>query len=112
MFFIVNKYLIPKGFRGLTAYPFVFLKYRVDKENPVFINHERIHLKQQLELLILPFFIWYVLEYLIYLLKYGNKNRAYRSVSFEREAYSNESDMDYLKKRRIFSFWKYLFQSK
>lgn len=112
MFFIVNKYLIPKGFRGLTAYPFVFLKYRVDKENPVFINHERIHLKQQLELLILPFFIWYVLEYLIYLLKYGNKNRAYRSVSFEREAYSNESDMDYLKKRRVFSFWKYLFESK
>lgn len=112
MFFIVNKYLIPKGFRGLTAYPFVFLKYRVDKENPVFINHERIHLKQQLELLILPFFIWYVLEYLIYLLKYGNKNRAYRSISFEREAYSNESDMDYLKKRRIFSFWKYLFKSK
>ena len=110
MFFIVNKYLIPKGFRGLTAYPFVFLKYRVDKENPVFINHERIHLKQQLELLILPFFIWYVLEYLIYLLKYGNKNRAYRSISFEREAYSNESDMDYLKKRRIFGFWKYLFQ--
>lgn len=112
MFFIVNKYLIPKGFRGLTAYPFVFLKYHVDKENPVFINHERIHLKQQLELLILPFFIWYVLEYLIYLLKYGNKNRAYRSISFEREAYSNESDMDYLKKRRIFGFWKYLFQSK
>ena len=112
MFFIVNKYLIPKGFRGLTAYPFVFLKYRVDKENPVFINHERIHLKQQLELLILPFFIWYVLEYMIYLLKYGNKNRAYRSISFEREAYSNESDMDYLKKRRIFGFWKYLFQSK
>lgn len=112
MFFVVNKYLIPKGFRGLTAYPFVFLKYRIDKENPVFMNHERIHLKQQLELLILPFFIWYFLEYLFLLLQYNNKNHAYRNISFEREAYTNESNMDYLKKRRIFSFWKYLFRSK
>lgn len=112
MFFIVNKYLIPKGFRGLTAYPFVFLKYAVDKQNPVFINHERIHLRQQIELLILPFYIWYTLEYLIYLLKYRNKNRAYRSISFEREAYSNESDLSYLKNRKLFGFWKYLRESK
>ncbi|HJS00284.1 MAG TPA: hypothetical protein VJ780_05050 [Flavobacterium sp.] len=108
MFFIINKYLIPKGFRGLTAYPFVFLKYRIDKENPVFINHERIHLRQQLELLILPFFIWYFLEYLILLLKYNNKNHAYRNISFEREAYSNETDLDYLQNRKTFGFWKYL----
>ncbi|MEN9910427.1 MAG: hypothetical protein RLZZ540_3586 [Bacteroidota bacterium] len=112
MFFVVNKYLIPKGFRGLTAYPFVFLKYRIDKENPVFINHERIHLRQQLELLILPFFIWYFLEYLVRLLQYSNKNHAYRNISFEREAYTNESNLDYLKKRRFFSFYKYLFRSK
>lgn len=109
MFFVVNKYLIPKGFRGLTAYPFVFLKHRIDKQNPVFINHERIHLRQQIELLILPFFIWYFLEYLVRLLQFRNKNRAYRNISFEREAYSNEIDMDYLKKRSFFSFWKYLF---
>jgi len=107
MFFVINKYLIPKGFRGLTAYPFVFLKYRVDKQNPVFINHERIHLRQQIELLILPFFVWYFLEYIVRLLLYRNKNRAYRSISFEREAYSNETDLNYLKKRRFFSFWKY-----
>lgn len=112
MFFVVNKYLIPKGFRGLTAYPFVFFKYRMDKENPVFVNHERIHLRQQLELLILPFFIWYFLEYLILLLKYNNKNHAYRSISFEREAYTNESDLGYLKNRKLFSFYKYLFQKK
>ncbi len=112
MFFVVNKYLIPKGFRGLTAYPFVFLKFRTDKENPVFINHERIHLRQQIELMILPFFIWYFLEYLVRLLQYSNKNHAYRNISFEREAYSNESDLEYLKNRKLFSFWKYLFRSK
>jgi len=112
MFFIVNKYLMPKGFRGLTAYPFVFLKNPVDKKDAVFINHERIHLRQQIELLILPFFIWYFLEYLIRLLQYNNKNRAYRNISFEREAYSNEFDMDYLKNRKFFNFRKYLFKSK
>lgn len=108
MFFVVNKYLIPKGFRGLTVFPFVFLKFRVDKDNTVFINHERIHLRQQTELLILPFFVWYVLEFLFNLLKYNNKNHAYRNISFEREAYSNETNLEYLKNRKFFSFWKYL----
>ncbi|GEL09631.1 hypothetical protein SAMN05192550_1364 [Flavobacterium glycines] len=112
MFFLVNKYLIPKGFRGLTLYPFVFLKYPGDKTNAVFVNHERIHLRQQIELLILPFFIWYIFEFLFLFLKYNNKNRAYRSISFEREAYSNESDLDYLNKRKFFGFWKYLFEKK
>lgn len=112
MFFVVNKYLIPKGFRGLTAFPFVFLKYRIDKKNAVFINHERIHLRQQIELLILPFFIWYFIEYFVRLLQFRSKNRAYRNISFEREAYTNESDLNYLKKRKLFSFWKYLFLNK
>lgn len=112
MFFLVNKYLIPKGFRGLTLYPFVFFKYPNDKDNTVFVNHERIHLRQQIELLILPFFIWYIFEFLFFLLKYSNKNRAYRSISFEREAYSHESDLDYLKKRKFLGFWKYLFERK
>lgn len=112
MFFVVNKYLIPKGFRGLTAFPFVFLKYRIDKKNAVLINHERIHLRQQIELLILPFFIWYFIEYFVRLLQFRSKNRAYRNISFEREAYTNESDLNYLKKRKLFSFWKYLFLNK
>ena len=55
MFLIVTKYLIPKGYRGLAVFPFVFVKYSVDKENPPFVNHERIHLRQQLELLVIPF---------------------------------------------------------
>jgi hypothetical protein len=112
MFLIVTKYLIPKGYRGLTAFPFVFVKYRRDKEDLVFVNHEKIHLRQQLELLILPFFIWYVLEYIVRLIQYKNKDLAYRNISFEREAYSNESDMGYLKNRSILRFIKYLAPSK
>ena len=52
MFVIIAKYLIPKGFSGLTVFPFVFVKHAFDKANTFFINHEKIHLRQQLELLI------------------------------------------------------------
>ena len=112
MLLIVTKYLIPKGYRGLTVFPFVFVKYDVDKKNRIFVNHEKIHLRQQLELLILPFFIWYLLEYCIRLVQYRNANLAYRNISFEREAYENESDLEYLKNRMFFSFRDYLFLKK
>lgn len=108
MFLIVTKYLIPKGYHGLAAFPFVFVKYRVDKENLVFVNHEKIHLRQQVELLVLPFFIWYFLEYLVRLVQYKNTDLAYRNISFEREAYANELNLAYLRKRSFLRFLNYL----
>lgn len=108
MFLIVTKYLIPKGYRGLTAFPFVFIKHRVDKENMVFVNHEKIHLRQQLELLVIPFFIWYFIEYLVRLVQYKNADLAYRNISFEREAYANELNLEYLKNRSILRVLNYL----
>lgn len=112
MFLIVTKFLIPKGYRGLAVFPFVFIKFSVDKENVVFLNHEKIHLRQQLELLIVPFFIWYFIEYFVRLAQYKNANLAYRNISFEREAYGNESNLEYLKKRSFFGFYNYLFLEK
>lgn len=108
MFLIVTKYLIPKGYRGLAVFPFVFVKYSLDKENPVFVYHERIHLRQQLELLIVPFFVLYFLEFLLRLIQYGNMDLAYRNISFEREAYANEKDLDYLKNRFLWRFIKFI----
>ncbi len=108
MFLIVAKYLIPKGYRGMAVFPFVIVKYDLDKNNPVFVNHEKIHLRQQLELLILPFYIFYVLEYLIRFVQYKNKDLAYRNISFEREAYANETDLNYLKNRSFFGFLNYI----
>lgn len=109
MLLIVAKYLIPKGYRGLAVFPFVFVKYSVDKKNIIFVNHEKIHLRQQIELLIIPFFVLYFTEYLVRLVQYKNANLAYRNISFEREAYANESDLEYLKNRTFFSFCNYLF---
>ena len=108
MFLIVAKYLIPKGYSGMTVFPFVFLKHSVDKGNVIFVNHEKIHLRQQLELLILPFFIWYFLEFIFRLAQYRNANLAYRNISFEREAYDNESNLVYLKERSFLRFLNYI----
>ena len=109
MLLIVTKFLIPRGYRGITIFPFVFIRYKEDRENVVLINHERIHLRQQLELLILPFFILYVLEFIFRLFEYKNFNIAYRNISFEREAYSNEKNLQYLTNRKLFSFAKFIF---
>jgi len=108
MFLIVAKYLIPKGYRGMAVFPFILIKYDFDKSNGVFVNHEKIHLRQQLELLIIPFFVWYVLEYLIRLVQYQNMDLAYRNISFEREAYAKETELDYLKNRSFFQFLNYI----
>ena len=107
MFIIVAKYLFPKGFVGLAFFPFVFVKYRLNKENKVFINHERIHLRQQVELLIIPFFIWYFIEFFLRWMHYKNLDLAYRNICFEREAYANEKNLDYLKRRSLWEFLRF-----
>ena len=65
------------------------------------LNHERIHTRQMLEMAILPFYIAYVLEWLVRLPMRGN---AYRNISFEREAYRHERDLHYLTHRRPYAW--------
>ena len=104
---IVNKYLIGRHFVGVALWPFIVVKNEGLKRDTTFINHERIHLRQQGELLVIPFYFVYLLEYLIRIIQYKNLEIAYRNISFEREAYSNESNLQYLKKRTFWSFLKY-----
>ena len=100
-----NRFLVPKGYRAITLYPFIFVRNENDKFDKELINHERIHLRQQKELLVLPFCIWYFLDFLIKLIRYRNWDKAYRNIIFEREAYNNQSNLDYLKVRGIWWFW-------
>lgn len=108
MIVVASKYLVPKGYTAIALYPFVFVRDKVLVAHPVLLNHERIHLRQQAELLVLPFYIWYLIEYGIRYLKYKDQKAAYRNISFEHEAYANETDLGYLKQRRFFGFLKYL----
>lgn len=96
---------MPKGYRAITLYPFIFVRNASDKYDKVLINHEHIHLRQQKELLVLPFYIWYFLDFLFKYLRYRNWNKAYRNIIFEREAYNNQSNLDYLKVRGVWWFW-------
>lgn len=105
---LISKYLVPKGYTGLTVFPFVFLKNRGLKTDYILINHEKIHLKQQLEMLIIPFYLIYGLEFIFRLFQYKNWQLAYRNISFEREAYYNELNLDYLNNRPNWGFLKYL----
>jgi len=91
----------------LAVYPFIFLKNKSLYNNWVLINHERIHLRQQKELLWIFFFLWYTLEFVYHLIRLRNWNKAYRSISFEKEAYENEGNPNYIKNRRNWSFIHY-----
>lgn len=108
MLFVVSKYLIPRKFDGFSLFPFIFLRKKNLKQNSIFINHERIHLQQQMELLLFPFLILYFIEYFFRLLQFRNSMQAYYNISFEREAYANEKNLNYIKNRSFWSFLKYL----
>ena len=90
---------------GVTLAPFgVFLR-KDYISNKTVIRHESIHWKQQLEMLIIFFYLFYVIEWFIRLFMSGN---AYRNISFEREAYSNEKNKNYLTERKKYAWVKYL----
>lgn len=95
-----------KKIQGITLFPFIIVKPKMP--NMVLLNHERIHIRQQLELLVIPFYIWYLSEWLYHYIKCRHTWMAYRRISFEREAYDNEADFNYLKNRKIWSFCKYI----
>ncbi|WP_420320317.1 hypothetical protein [Flagellimonas sp.] len=105
---LVFKHFFYKNYVGLSLWPFIFLKEDTLKNDEVLINHERIHLKQQRELLILPFYILYITEWMLRTILYLDSYRAYQNISFEREAYANEKDKEYLAHRKSFGFLDYL----
>jgi len=92
--------------RAICLAPFGIYIKEAHLENRTTRDHERIHWRQQMEMLILPFYIWYLLEWLIRIPLSGKA--AYRSISFEREAYANQYDQLYLWTRGRFQWTKYL----
>jgi len=82
------------NYRAITLWPFVFYKGGVGS---VMLNHELIHGRQQVELLVIPFYVIYVIEWLF---------KGYRGISFEREAYEHEDDFKYLRNRKFWGMWR------
>lgn len=90
---------------GMTLWPFILVTRHASSR---LIRHEMIHIRQQREMLIVPFYIWYILEWLIRLPFYGKD--AYYNISFEREAYIYDDleYSEYLEVRKPYSWFKYL----
>ena len=101
---IRTKYIPVRGFSAINLLGVLFVHPGVYLSQEL-INHERIHTAQILEMGIVGFYVWYLVEWLVRLLQRGN---AYRKISFEREAYENQRDLDYLKERRHYAWRHYL----
>lgn len=101
---IRTKYIPVRGFSAINLLGVLFVHPGVYLSQEL-INHERIHTAQILEMGIVGFYLWYLVEWLVRLVRHGN---AYRRLSMEREAYENQRDLDYLKHRRHYAWRKYL----
>lgn len=102
---IHNRYIPFKPFVAITFYKWIFVRkgYTIPQ---VVIRHEEIHYHQQKEMLIILFLLWYILEFIFRLIQYRNWMKAYRNISFEREAYTNENNKHY--DRKMFQWLRYL----
>ena len=99
-----SKYVPFKGFVAINLFGVIVARNDVRLSRRT-INHERIHTAQMREMGYLPFYVWYVVEWLVRLPLRGN---AYRNISFEREAYSFMGYLDYLEHRRHYAWLRML----
>lgn len=104
--------LIGLGHDALAFAFWPFLVVRKDFKKNIheeLINHEKIHLRQQLEFLIVGAEILYILEYVYarYILKLPKKE-AYYFISLEQEAHMNAENLNYLKERPYGKVLKYM----
>ena len=118
-----NKYIPWQGFKAIFLFGILFVKGDANIDE-VTMNHESIHSKQYVEtgllslLLLLPlvfnglwwlwlllsvfaFYLIYVVEWIIksFIYKFDTK-KAYKNLSFEREAYANQDIINYTKTRK------------
>lgn len=108
MFKLVCSRLFSGGVRGIAIFPFIIMRNESLKEDKVFINHEKIHIHQQLELLVIPFFIFYLIEFVVRYVQFGDWETAYYNISFEKEAYDNQENMGYISHKSFWSFIDYV----
>lgn len=130
---VIYNNIIPfKGSKAVTIWPLIFARKSAKWLKDYEENHENIHLRQQLEVLVMSamiilmavlsldlsrwwmftsfgvYYTWYGLEWLIRLAVYRDAHMAYRNIAVEQEAYLNERDMTYLNQRKAFVWVRYI----
>ena len=68
---------------AITLWPFIISREEMSED---VLTHEIIHIAQQKELLVLFFYLLYGWDYLIGVVKYRDKEKAYYQIRFEQEA--------------------------
>ena len=115
---IIRNRIIPcKGFTAINLFGVVFVRKEILPQHNISIrdwekmlNHELIHTAQMKELLYVSFYLLYGIEWLIRLAMYRNARKAYRNISFEREAYDMQDNFHYIidEERKPYAFLKYI----
>lgn len=105
MIWIKNKVFPFGNYTAINICGIVFYKGNL---SATLKNHECIHTKQMIETLFIGFYIWYGIEYLIVRLFHKKQNDAYHDVSFEEEAHNNDTNLNYLNNRKLYSWIKYV----
>ena len=104
MLIITNRFIPFGRYYAINLFGVVFVRRGRGPMSSVMRNHEYIHTLQQRELLYVGFYVWYVLEWFLLLLKYHHPHTAYCHISFEREAYARQNDLDYRHRRRHYAW--------
>jgi len=109
--YVIKNSRIPRmlswviSIRAITLYPFIIYRDEPDERS---LNHERIHIMQQRELLVIGFYLLYVWYWLINRIKYHDLGPdAYYNLPFEREAYKNDDILLYLMSRPRYAWRNY-----
>lgn len=108
MIIVRNRFIPPTGFAYINLFGVLFTR-RVNNISDVDFCHEYIHTKQMRELLYIPFYVLYALEWLVRLIQYRDAHKAYRNISFEREAYAHQGELQaYLDGRKHYHWVRHI----
>lgn len=107
MLIIENDYIPFPGYKCVNLCGILFVRTGA-RIGAVDLAHEEIHSRQVLELFVIGFYVWYLIEWFIKLIRYGDPWVAYRDLGFEKEAYYRQTDPGYLSWRPRFAFWDYV----
>lgn len=100
---IYNRLLPPPRFLAINLFGLIFVRHG-RRLSDVDLNHERIHTAQMVELLVVGFYLWYLVEWGVLFMRFRNVMHAYRNIRFEREAYTHQHDPNYLTHRRHYAW--------
>lgn len=104
---IRNRLIPPPGFSYINICGVLFTR-RKNPITPIEERHESIHTRQMQETLYIFFYLWYLIEWLIKLAIIRDTRKAYRAISFEREAYLFQAIPNYLEERKHYCWLKLL----